>query len=73
MMEEQGLTQEELMQKMRKPKSAEKKFQVYRMDKKGRTLEGIEALFMEYDIIKSKYDPNEIVENTIQSLGLVEE
>ena len=72
MMEEQGLSEEELKAKTRKTNKKERKFQVYHIGSKDRTLEGIEAFLTEYGILKARYDPNAIIEKNMEYNKLIE-
>jgi hypothetical protein len=72
MMEERGITEDQLKKQMRTTNKSDKKFEVVKLGTKNRTVEGIEAFFIEYGLMKSEYDPNEIIEKTMQNLKLIE-
>jgi hypothetical protein len=72
MMNDKGLSEKEQKENMANPKTDEKRFQVFNIGDRGRTVEGIESFFMEYSVIEAKYDPHLIISKALSNFGLVE-
>lgn len=72
MIKEKGLTEEELKGKMKKINSKERRFSTVSLGVKDRSIEGIEALFIEYDILKARQDPPNIIDNYLKHSKLIE-
>ena len=72
MIKEKGITEEEAKAKFRKLNTKERKFLTVTMGTKDRSLEGIESLFIEYDILKARQDPSVIIEDYLKHSKLIE-